>query len=182
MNFFVPDWDDQVDPHYDFATERFTLVRVPHDHDLYAHEVFPNRVYDGILVSRMALGESGPKRNTVERTGMRAYLRLPPDLLLLGDCGAFGYIRDRVPRFETAEIVDYYTRLGFDLGVSVDHAIVPEFADQRTFRYELTLKNAESFLRLHRAGGLRFIPVGAVQGWDVESYIKAAQELVAMGY
>lgn len=182
MKFFVPDWDDQVDPGYDFATDRFSLVRVPHEDDLYAHEVFPDRVYDGVLVSRMALGESGPKRAAVERGGMRAYLRLPPDHLLLGDCGAFGYIRDRVPRFETAEIIDYYGRLGFDLGVSVDHAIVPEFADQRAFRYDLTLQNAEEFLRLHRAGAYRFTPVGAVQGWDVASYAAAAQAIVAMGY
>ena len=182
MKFFVPDWDDLVDPDYDFATERFALVRAPHEHDLYAHEVFPDRVYDGILVSRMALGESGPKRIAVERIGMRAYLRLPPDLLLLGDCGAFGYIRDRVPRIETPEILDYYARLGFDLGVSIDHAIVTEFADQRAFRYDLTLRNADEFLRLHYAGGHHFIPVGAVQGWDVPSYVEAAGALVAMGY
>lgn len=182
MNFLVPDWDDRVDPDYDFATDRFTLVRNPHARDLYAHEVFPDRVYDGILVSRMALGESGPKRAAAERIGMRAYLRLPANLLLLGDSGAFGYLRDRLPRFEPAELVDYYARLAFDLGVSPDHAIVPEFTDQREFRYDLTLRNAEEFLRLHRASGYFFTPVGAIQGWDVASYVEAASALVNMGY
>lgn len=182
MRYFVPDWDDRVDPDYDFVTERFTLVRDPHASDLYAHEVFPDRVYDGILVSRMALGETGPKRIAVERIGMRAYLRLPPDLLLFGDSGAFGYLRDRLPRFGPEELVEYYERLEFDLGVSPDHAIVPEFSDQQLFRYDLTLRNAEQFIQMHRASNYTFTPVGAIQGWDTVSYVEAATALVAMGY
>jgi hypothetical protein len=182
MRYFVPDWDDRVDPDYDFLTERFALVREPHASDLYAHEVFPDRIYDGILVSRMALGESGPKRIAVEHIGIRAYLRLPPSLLVFGDSGAFGYLRDRLPRFGPDELVDYYARLGFDLGVSPDHAIVPEFADQRHFRYDLTLRNAEKFIQLHRANNYTFTPVGAIQGWDIASYVEAATALVAMGY
>ena len=139
-------------------------------------------IYDGILVSRMALGEGGPKRQLVERIGMRAYLRLPPELHLLGDCGAFGYIRDPVPRFETSELVNYDSRLGFDSGVSLDHAIVPEFEDSREQRYGTNLRNAEEFLRWHRDGNHAFVPIGAIQGWSIESYVEAAQAVVSMGY
>ena len=42
----------------------------------------------------------------------------------MGDCGAFGYIQKANPPYSTAEILDYYTRLGFDAGVSIDHLIV----------------------------------------------------------
>jgi hypothetical protein len=182
LKFFLPDWDEQIDPGYDFVTERFTLARDPHDDDVYAHEVFGEPVHDGLLVSRMALGEQGPKRDHAERWGLRSFLRLPSSLTLFGDCGAFGYLRDPLPRFETADIVDYYGRLGFDLGVSIDHAVVPEFPDQQQFRYDLTLRNAEEFLKLHRLGRYRYEPVGAIQGWDPPSFADAAQAVTAMGY
>ncbi len=182
MKFFLPDWDDRVDPGYDFLTDRMTLVRDPYADDLYAHELFEDRIYDGILVSRMALFRSGRKRDRVEREGMRAYLRMPNDLELFGDCGAFGYIDQREPAFSTEDVLQHYERLGFDYGVSVDHIVLPEFADQRSYRYNLTLRNAEDFLRLHRAGDFHFTPVGAAQGWDEITYVEAARGLIEMGY
>lgn len=182
MKFFVPDWDDRVDPGYDFATDRFSLVRDPYKDDVYAHEIFKERTYDGVLVSRTALGESGPKREGVDRIGMKAYLRMPDDLELFGDCGAFNYIAKKDPVFRTEDVISYYHRYGFDYGVSVDHLIVSEFEDQREYRYELTLRNAEEFLRLHRQGKYQFVPVGAVQGWDKNSYVEAARSVVAFGY
>ena len=182
MKFFLPDWDDRVDPGYDFLTDRFSLVRDPYRDDRYAHELLADPVYDGVLVSRMALPKAGPKRALVDRVGMRAYLRLPAGLELLGDCGAFGYLRERTPPYESGELLRYYERNGFDYGVSVDHIIVPEVADQREERYDLTLRNAEEFLRLHREGRYRFTPIGAVQGWDAASYAAAARALVGLGY
>jgi len=61
MKFFLPDWDDRVDPGFDFKTERHTLDRIPQQHDQYAHELFgpDDKVYDGILVSGMAFGVRG---------------------------------------------------------------------------------------------------------------------------
>lgn len=182
MKFFLPDWDDRVDPGYEFLSDRFTLVRDPYRDDQYAHELLYEPLYDGLLVSRMALLDSGPKRTMVEQIGMREYLRLPVGLDLLGDCGAFGYLREKEPRFETAEVADYYERLHFDFGVSVDHAIVPEFEGERQFRYDLTLRNADDFLALHRKEGYQFTPLGACQGWDIHSYIGAAKALVDIGY
>src|SRR5436853_3394083 len=56
VKFFLPDWDDRVDPGFDFLTDRPSLKRDPYRDDLYAHELLPGaRLYDGILVSRMAL-------------------------------------------------------------------------------------------------------------------------------
>lgn len=182
MKFFVPDWDDRVDPGYDFASDRFSLARDPYRDDRYAHELMREPGYDGVLVSRMALGESGPKRTLVEEIGMKRFLRLPEGMELLGDCGAFGYVREPQPPFESGELIAYYDRLGFDYGVSIDHLIFPEYADQREVRYALTLRNAEEFLRLHRAGSHRFTPIAAIQGWDPFSYAEAAQAVEKMGY
>lgn len=185
VKFFLPDWDDRVDPGYDFESDRFSLVRDPYRDDVYAHELAEltgEQLYDGLLISRMALQSAGPKRELVDRVGMRAYLRLPKKYELLGDCGAFGYLREPRPLFDTEDVIDYYERLGFDYGVSVDHAIVPEFEDQQEFRFRLTLDNARDFLKLHGRQVRRFVPVGACQGWDPGSYIEAARELVNIGY
>jgi hypothetical protein len=182
MKFFAPDWDDRVDPGFDFITERPTLGRDPYRHDVYAHELIRDRIYDGVLVSRMSLGESGKKREAVDRTGMKAYLRLPANMELFGDCGAYGYVGDTDPRFDTEDVIQYYSRLGFDYGVSVDHLIVPEFESQAKYRFRLTLRNAREFIRRCRRGLHPFVPVGAVQGWDVASYVEAAKAVVGMDY
>jgi len=183
MKYFLPDWDDRVDPGYDFLTDRPSYERDPYRDDVYAHELFGDEpCYDGLLVSRSALPERGPKRELIERWGFRRFYRLPPHMEIMGDCGAFGYIDDPVPRFETREVLDYYARLGVDYGISIDHIIVPAHADQRQFRYQLTIENAIEFLRLHRKSGARFVPVGAVQGWDAASYADCARRLVAEGY
>ncbi len=159
-----------------------TLARDPYEDDVYAHELFDERVYDGILVSRMALDRTVRKRERAEQTGMHRYLRMPDYMELFGDCGAFGYVDQRDPVFSTEDIVEYYDHLGFDYGVSVDHIVLPEFADQRNYRYDLTLRNAEELLRTHRDCELSFTPVGAIQGWDRDSYVEAAEALIQMGY
>jgi hypothetical protein len=105
------------------------------------------------------------------------------DFPIMGDCGAFSYKDDLDPPFSTADVIAYYTALGFTLGVSVDHlAVVADSEDERRRRQEITLHNAEEFLREHRALGLEWEPIGAVQGWDPASYARAAAETVRMGY
>lgn len=180
MKFFVPDWDDRIDPGYDFLTERSTLGRHPQRDDVYAHEFFDEPCYDGVLVSRSAL--AGPKEALIRKAGLRRFLRLPDGMELIGDCGAFGYIEAARPTYETGEVLQFYQDVGVDYGVSVDHIIFPAFPDERDFRYRLTIDNAAEFLQQHRAAGFAYEPVGAVQGWDVLSYQAAAQDLVRMGY
>lgn len=182
MKFFVPDWDDRVDPGFDFLTDRPTLGRDPYLNDKYAHELMKEKVYDGVLVSLMAVTKGGPKRQQIDRHGLRAYLRLPTKYELLGDCGAWGYIREPEPAFTPETALTLYERLGVDYGVSVDHLIVTEFEEQKQARYEITLRNAEQFLELHRQRESRFTPIGAVQGWDPESYVRAALREAEMGY
>lgn len=99
----------------------------------------------------------------------------------MGDYGAFDYIEQKEPSYTTEDMLDYYTRLDCDYGVSVDHLIVAAFESEKDSRYKLTIHNAEDFLKQHRKAGLKWEPVGAVQGWDTESYAKAAAKYVKMG-
>jgi hypothetical protein len=183
VKFFLPDWDDRVDPGYDFETDRSTYRRSPATDDVYAHESFGDEpCYDGILVSRSALPEKGEKRRRIEELGLRRALRLPASYELLGDCGAFGYVDSRLPKYDTPEVLQFYAAVGVNYGVSVDHIIFPAYPQDRLFRYELTIRNALEFMGLHRAGRYSFTPVGAVQGWDADSYRRAARTLVDGGY
>jgi Queuine tRNA-ribosyltransferase len=184
MRYFIPEWDDHVDPKYDFINDRLTENRDPYHDEYYAHEIYPTPNYDGILVSKTVLDKSFKKRLQLkEAGGIHQFLRY--DGQIMGDCGAFSYITDEYPPYTTAEIIEYYDQHGFDLGVSVDHLIVGELAKDpkiRKKRYELTLSNAQEFLEQHRLGNYKFQPIGVAQGWDPESYATSVKKLLSMGY
>jgi hypothetical protein len=182
LRYFIPDWEDMVDPDYDFATDMHSGGRGDWSNQVYAHQLYPEPNYDGLLVSRVVAESSPIKRERLERLGVHRLLRVPGEFPVMGDCGAFGYITAETPPYTTDDILDYYTRLGFTLGVSLDHIIVTASEAQKQYRYQLTIHNAEAFLREHRARTLPWEPVGAVQGWDPTSYAEAARQYVAMGY
>lgn len=182
MQYYIPEWDDRVDPNYDFLTDTLTPGRDPYN-DIYAHEIYPSPNYDGILVSKVVVDESKTKRARVESAGgIHDFIRFAGEIM--GDCGAFGYIKEDVPPYNTNEILDYYENLGFNYGVSIDHLIVGSFAQpgEREKRYEITLKNAEDFIQKHRKLGYTFTPMGVAQGWNPESYANAVKEVIGMGY
>lgn len=54
--------------------------------------------------------------------------------------------------------------------------------DDRQFRYELTLDNARKMQSIYEKGEWSFRLMGAFQGWDPQSYRKAALEVIDMGY
>jgi hypothetical protein len=182
LQYFIPEWDDLVDPDYDFATDTHSGGAADWSNQAYAHQLYPEPNYDGLLVSKVIAEATRRKKERLHRHGVHRHLRVPPEFFVMGDCGAFGYVNEDRPPYSTEEILDYYTRLGFDAGVSVDHLITPGTHHQRQERYDLTLQNAEDFLKEHRRRGLRWEPIGAVQGWDAESYASAARRCVTMGY
>lgn len=182
VKFFIPDWDDLVDPDYDFETDTHSSGSGDWTNEVFAHELYGQPNYDGILVSRVVLEKSTVKRRRIDQLGIHGYLRVPDSYPVMGDCGAFGYINEDVPPYSTEDVLDYYTRYGFNMGVSVDHLIVAATARQRQERYELTIANAEEFLKEHARRSLPWEPVGAVQGWDPVSYAEAARQVAAMGY
>lgn len=204
MKYFFPDSQDLVDPSFDFETEVRADTRLRHRDDHYAHEVFAEAPFDGILVSKGIVdgyGETGSRysiaqRHRLLRVGAPEFFRLPPQqqVRLMGDCGAFTYVREPTPPYKVEEVIQFYVDCQFDLGLSVDHVILafdprcdsmlpglgvnPEFEERR----QLTLDLADVFLRTHRQQTLSFTPIGVAQGWSPNSYADSVFRLQQMGY
>ena len=207
MKFFFPDAQDLVDPSFDFDTERRAADRIRQRDDLYAHEVFREPVCDGLLVSKGivdAVGEgtgrySMAQRQRLLRHGVRAFFRVDSGprstMPIMGDCGAFTYVKEEQPPFAVPEVVDFYRECRFDLGISVDHVILAydESWDDPGLlgdpvpppirhRQDLTLEYAREFLECTETGRTCFEPVGVAQGWSPRSYASAVDSLQKMGY
>ena len=206
MKFLYSDTQDYVDPEYDFISDRNAPGRRRYWDDAYAHELMTPAPYDGLLVSmsavRQAAGvaKSKVRYSTAEeqrllRDGVRKFLRYGgpkfKNAMVLGDCGAFAYADSKTPAYPPHEVVDFYLDAGFTHGVSPDHIIfdcltdnppASEVAPGVVERFDITLANAEEFLRLTDAEGYPFEPVGAIQGWSPKSMADAAVRLEKMGY
>ena len=182
LRYFIPEWDDLVDPDYDFIADQHAGENCGWGNAVYAHQMYPEPNYDGLLMSRAVAEKSKAKKERINALGVHRMLRVPREFPIMGDCGAFDYIMEETPPYTTEDVLDYYTRLDFDLGISVDHLIVSATEAQKQFRYDLTINNAEDFLKQHRKAGLKWEPIGAVQGWDPASYARAAEQYVKMGY
>ncbi|MEO1390274.1 MAG: tRNA-guanine transglycosylase DpdA [Cyanobacteria bacterium J06634_6] len=182
MQYFIPEWDDHVDPNYDFLNSRLTPGRDPYFDEVYAHQIYEKPNYDGILVSKVVVDGTKKKKARIKEKGISEFVRFPGEIM--GDCGAFGYVKEDVPPYDTEEILEYYQNLGFDYGVSIDHLIVGPFAAPgiREKRYEITANNARDFLEKHKAGGYTFTPMGVAQGWSPETYAASVKENIRTGY
>jgi hypothetical protein len=205
VRFFFPDSQDLVDPSFDFKSERRSRDRLRQRDDLYAHEVFDTPAFDGLLVSKGIVDGFGEatsryslaQRQRLLRLGAREFFRLPESdarLPIVGDCGAFTYVRESVPPYSIDELIEFYESCRFDMGISLDHVVLsyrPQWDEgqggdsgllEARRRQALTLEYAEAFLRAHRAGGCRFEPWGVAQGWSPKSYGFAVRELQRLGY
>ena len=206
MKYFLPDSQDLVDPSFDFRRETRASTRVRQRDDVYAHELFRQPPYDGLLVSKAIVDGHGggvgrytiAQRHRLLRAGVRDFLRLDATqqpLETMGDCGAFSYVREKVPPFSVSDVLEFYVDGGFDYAISVDHVILgykPEYdthlpavdvvpEDWRE-RQALTFDLAAEFKRAHTKQGLRFVPLGVAQGWSPASYAQAVETLQKIGY
>ncbi len=204
MKFILADSLDYVDPNYDFATDRSAPSREPYWDDVFPHELLGYAPYDGILVSRAIVGGSQGSGKYSEsqsmrfrRVGAREFLRFRerdfPGSLMFGDCGAYSYHMLDRPPYTTEEIVDFYGDGRFSHGCSIDHVIFDFFGEENEGvenarieknqrRREITLANAEDFLKQSKRIGENFTPLGVVQGWSAASMAEAAARLKKMGY
>lgn len=204
MRYFFPDSQDLVDPTFDFESERRSINRVRQRDDQYAHEVFSARAFDGLLVSKGIVDGFGGassrytpgQRHRLLRLGAAEFFRVKgrvPALPIMGDCGAFTYVKENAPPYTVDDLIEFYSACQIDYGISLDHVILqfqPDWdkakgrgvpKDVRD-RQALTLKLASDFWRRHRAGRHRFRPLGVAQGWSAKSYAHAVRELQKMGY
>jgi hypothetical protein len=210
LKYFFPDSQDLVDPGFDFEKERWSETRVRQRDDLYAHEIFKDRAFDGLLVSKGivdGVGGTGGRyslgqKHRLLRNGVREFFRLDEagySLPVMGDCGAFTYVREKEPPYTVEEVTQFYTDCRFDLGLSVDHVILDfqpswdepatEISDEEQTRREaaierreITIKYARDFFALHRKLKPPFRALGVAQGWSPASYAKSVSELQKIGY
>lgn len=182
MQYFIPEWDDHVDPDYDFITDTHLPERNIYEDEVYAHEIFDQPNYDGILVSKVIVEKSKTKKQKIYNRGIHDFIRYSDQVM--GDCGAFSYLKEEVPPYHSKEILNYYQHLGFNYGVSIDHLIFGKYAEPgiREKRYQITIDKAKKFIEQYHAGNYSFTPIGAIQGWNPESYAKAAKAYIEMGY
>ena len=193
MKYFIPEWDDRVDPKYDFITDTHSQMHKENAelNDVYMWDIFglENVPFDGILISKMKIMQNKKKYQLIIEKGVHEVLRLPKSFEIMGDCGAWGYITHDEPPFKTKEIIEYYARCGFNYGVSIDHLIVPAVfknnPQEKKRRWKITIENAQEFLDIWMSKDKyikTFRPIGVAQGWDIESYKRAVIELLNMGY
>jgi hypothetical protein len=201
LKFIYADSVDQIDPGYDFLRDRHSTGRRPYWSDQYPHEYFAQPPYDGVLVSRGIVGDSRVKGKYSDahamrfrREGARAFLRMDTPRLkhlpIFGDCGAFTYVKDKLPPYSADEMARFYAEGQFTHGCSVDHIIFAFRPQSRGMdgaegddrdRFDITLENARVFLKVTR-GMPGFTPLGAIQGWSPDSMAEAARQLEKMGY
>ena len=212
MKFFLPDWEDRVDPDFNFRKDKFSEKhdKNPYLNDKYAHQLFsPSLPYDGILFSlsifqsKLVLENHGTENVSIRGIrDIKEYLKFPKKskLEVLGDCGAFSYVGKTIPPefFNNRDVANVYDKLGFDYGVSVDHMAINSYMvknketgkrdkftlslNQKERRINLTLKNAREFLDIHNEKHYKFKPIGTAQGYDKKSYVTSVRKLVEMGY
>lgn len=203
MKFYLPDSQDLVDPSFDFETERRSATRTRQRDDQYAHELFRERMLDGILVSKGivdGLGGGGrytiAQRHRLLRVGAREFFRIKDGpwgpISLMGDCGAFTYVKEPKPPFSVDEVAAFYLDCGFDQGVSVDHVILEydeswdgsprDVPTAVKGRQAITLELAREFYARHRAERMPFALLGVAQGWSPKSYASSVRDLQRIGY
>ena len=47
--YFIPDWDDLVDPEYDYRSDVHSVKTCTWSNQVYSHQLFQEPNYDGIL-------------------------------------------------------------------------------------------------------------------------------------
>ena len=188
VTYFLPDWDDLLDPHFDFRSDQFSPTR----NNAHCHKLMkPTPMCDGILVSlAQRQTTKGPLRKlegtepkALTPVDLREFFGLSEGQHLFGDCGAFSYIDEDEPAISTEQAIALYELYNFNMGASVDHIPIETLAEsERQRRVEITIDNADAFFKLCKRRGRLFTPVGAIQGVSPEQYAENVARYCEMGY
>lgn len=201
MTYFLPDWDDLLDPDFDFENDEFSGDSREERNDKHCCILMqPKKMCDGVLVSLAQHGTSkGPLRRlegteagSLAPLSLRSQFGLKRNQWLFGDCGAFSYVNEKRPTITVEQAVALYDLYGFDFGASVDHIPVPFVVrdgkkvalspQERAARVRTTRKNAEAFIEEANSRRVGFNPVGIIQALTPQAYAKTLQQYCEMGY
>jgi hypothetical protein len=194
--YFLPDWDDLLDPHFDFVGDAFSgSTRQVRGDRHCAVLMQPRRLCDGILVSlAQHVTSKGPLRKILGNEEglappqLRNQFGLANDQWLFGDCGAFSYVNEDSPAIQVEQAATLYDLHGFDFGASVDHIPVQRVIrngktidlseSARKARVKQTHENARDFMQTVLDQKLAFTPVGTIQALTPPGYAKAVIKYV----
>ncbi len=200
-SYFLPDWDDLLDPNFDFEEDVFSGNTREERGDKHCCVLMqPEQMCDGVLVSLAQNGTSkGPLRRlhgtepgALSPLPLRRQFGLSPTQYLFGDCGAFSYVNEDAPTISVEQAVALYELYGFDFGASVDHIPVKTIKtndkktslsdDQRQARVDLTRENAKTFIEAANSRKAVFNPVGTIQALNADQYAQCVREYFDLGY
>jgi len=180
LDFFLPFEFDTVPKVWDPWEDTWD----PNEKKNYIWECFEKPPFDGILISKSKFDDNKNRLKSIENNkNLKDALKLPKEIKLFGDCGAFQYRNEKIPPYTEEEILNYYQEFGFDMGCSIDHIITNKKNRKlREQRYQITTKFAEVCLDLYKSGNYSFDLFGVAQGWDINSYKKSVDYLLELGY
>ena len=200
MKFIFPDNTDVIDPRFDFDKEIYQQGRVRLRKENYAHEIFDRPPYDGILISLRGVKEryNQAQEQRLLLHGARKFFRLDQEIykdqLLFGDCGAFSTSGKNNISDENDVIINFYTKLKLNYGITLDQVIIEFERDEKYLpgqfkvkkellkKQQVTISNAEYFWKQYKKKQLNFQPLGAIQGWNASSYTESLKVLEKIGY
>ena len=186
MRFFIPEWDDRVDPDFNFQIDAHSATHNanPVNNDAYMWDIFgiDQVPFDGVLVSIATLQGTTTKYKQIREKGIHTFLGLPKTFPLMADCGAFSYIKENIPPYKTADVLKIYSDLGFNYGVSVDHLVVPAFREQNQDRMRITYENGvEAYQIWKKDFKDDFQLIVAIQGAEIQDYLKMYNHFLLRG-
>ncbi|WP_163328210.1 tRNA-guanine transglycosylase DpdA [Desulfurobacterium thermolithotrophum] len=211
MKYFLPYWEDWVHADFDPISDTYSKGGFKSSifaHELLETTPYDGILVSlGMFELKLKLIKRNGKPSLRGHQNIKKYLRVPENFPVIGDCGAFTYVNEKEPKISVEEAIYHYESLKFDYGISVDHicseAIVVEKEKVKLFsfkeakeskdkiklflseeelelRRQTSIENAWRFLKLSK--GKNFIPVGAVQGYTIETYLDSAKKLIDYGY
>lgn len=186
MKYFIPEWNDRVDPGFDFIHDQHSLAHYedPLLNDAYMWDIFgvSNVPFDGLLVSIATIQGDKRKYKRILEEGVHKFFRLPENFEIMADCGAFSYINEESPLYSTPEVLKLYSELGFNYGVSVDHLVVPMYKEQNNERMKITFENGiaafEEWSNKYRND---FQLIVSIQGDSVSNYLHMYKNYLKRG-
>lgn len=201
VSYFLPDWDDLLDPEFDFEQDQFSGATRQERGDKHCCVLMkPKNICDGILVS-LAQHETskGPLRKlkgteagALAPLPIRNQFGLSDTQYLFGDCGAFSYVNEEEPTISVEQAISLYDLYGFDFGASVDHIPVKKISKnggrillsdaKRQERVRITRTNAESFIEVAKERKVQFNPVGTIQALSPKKYAESVHHYYELGY
>ena len=200
-SYFLPDWDDLLDPEFDFEGDVFSGPSREQRQDKHCSVLMrPQQMCDGILLSLAQHGtHKGPIRrlrgtepDALSPPQLRKHFGLTDSQYLFGDCGAYSYVNQELPTITVEQAVALYESYGFDFGASVDHIPVAAIrsngarlelpTQELTRRVETTRENARRFMDVAQKRRVRFNPVGTIQALSPEQYAQSVRVYYEYGY